>query len=154
MKNIMLKSARLTLRPKTFAEMEAIRSAEPDAEMKKAYGEMIDAMHAAAGQEEWASDWVVSLSDGTSIGGIGFKGAPDKDGLVDVGYGIDEAFRCHGYATEATIAMTEWALCQPGVKGVTTQTDPSNAISQKVLATAGFVRDGMGDEGPRFIRKK
>jgi len=145
-------SARLAIAPRTIDEMRALRDVEQDPEMRQAYSEMVAAMEPLGDADYWACDWLISRADGASVGGIGFKGAPDIRGCVEVGYGIDEAFQRRGYATEATRAMVEWALVQPGVRSVVAQAEPQNAISQKVLLASGFVRDGMGEEGPLFRR--
>lgn len=152
MTDIRIDSARLWMAPRTLTEMEAVRARETDPEMFKAYGEMLDLMRAQPGKEEYTCDWKICLPDGTVIGGAGFKGAPDNNGDVEIGYGIDEAYRCHGYATEAVGAMTKWALTQPGVRRVLAQTEPGNTISQRVLQKCGFVPCGPGDEGPMFAR--
>lgn len=130
--------------------MCVLRDSETDGEMKKAYGEMISLMGKLPGREEWGAEWRIALTDGTVVGGIGFKGIPNKDGLVEVGYGIDMAHRRKGYASEAVKGMVQWALGQAGVKCVTAQTEPGNEISQKVLLGCGFARDGDGEEGPLY----
>lgn len=150
MKKLFAQTERLIITPRSTEEMCALRDGETDAEMKKAYGEMIEQMRKLPGREEWGSEWRIALADGTVVGGIGFKGTPDEDGLVEVGYGIDAAYRRTGYATEAVKGMVRWALGQPGVRCVTAQTEPDNEISQKVLLNCGLVRDGFGDEGPMY----
>jgi ribosomal-protein-alanine N-acetyltransferase len=80
-------------------------------------------------------------------------GPPDASGTVELGYGIDEPFRCRGYATEAVDGITSWAFSQSGVCRVTAQTDPDNAISQRVLLKNDFSRNGDGPEGPLFEKK-
>lgn len=151
MKDIKISSERISIRPRSFAEMQAYRDNETDPEEKKAYSEMIETMEKLPGREEWAADWVIELPDGSDVGGVGFKGVPDSTGSVDLGYGIKAEYRRNGYATEAVALILAWAFEQPGVKRVTAQTDPENMISQKVLAKNGFVRDGDGDEGPMFV---
>ncbi len=48
----------------------------------------------------------------------------------------------------------KWALSFPEVKAVQAQTEPNNAISQKVILHNGFQHVGQGAEGPLFeIRK-
>ncbi len=150
MNTIIVQSQRLLLRPKTMEEMKQLKETEPDAELKQAYGEMIDVMNSLPGREEWASDWSILLRSGEVVGGIGFKGVPDENGYVEIGYGIDEPYRRHGYATEATAALVRWALGQPGVQCVQAQIEDGNEISQKVLLTNGFLRNGRGEEGPLF----
>ena len=40
-----------------------------------------------------------------------FKGFGD-DGVIEIGYGLKEEYRHHGYMTEAVKVITEWALSQ------------------------------------------
>lgn len=150
MRHIVIETERLTITPQSIAEIEALRENESDPEMKKAYSEMLDLMLGLNGSEEWGSDWKISLKTGVTVGGIGFKGLPDAEETVEIGYGIDEAYRKRGYATEAVGGMVKWAMKQDGVKYITAQTEPNNKISQKVLLANGFLRDGNGEEGPLF----
>ena len=75
-----------------------------------------------------------------------------SDGVIEIGYGLKEEYRHHGYMTEAVKVITEWALSQDGVKQVEAETDAENIASQKVLLQSGFISNGkMGEEGPRFV---
>lgn len=110
---IELCTARLLLRTRTVAQMQAVADAEPDPEMHAAYLEMVDAMRRIPGREQWACDWEIIRRDtGECVGGIGFKGVPDERGQVEVGYGVDEPHRRRGFATEAAAALCRWALEQ------------------------------------------
>ena len=81
----------------------------------------------------------------TIAGDFCFKGLGD-DGVVEIGYGLKEKYRYHGYMTEAVKAITEWALSQESVKQVEAETDAENTASQKVLFRSGFVSNGkMGE---------
>ena len=150
MKSIRIETRRLYITPQSIQEIKALRDKETDHEMKKAYSEMLDIMLKLNGCEEWGSDWKISSKTGAIVGGIGFKGAPDAEGMVEIGYGIDEAYRQNGYATEALSGMVKWALQQDGVEYISAQTEPDNKISQNVLLKNGFYRDGNGEEGPLF----
>lgn len=150
MKSIRIETRRLYITPQSIQEIKALRDKETDHEMKKAYSEMLDIMLKLNGCEEWGSDWKISSKTGATVGGIGFKGAPDAEGMVEIGYGIDEAYRQNGYATEALSGMVKWALQQDGVEYISAQTEPDNKISQNVLLKNGFYRDGNGEEGPLF----
>lgn len=154
MKQIEVESERLLIRPRSFEEMEQLFFLETDEETKQAYKEMIDEMKRLPKQEEWAADWMICLKDGREIGGIGFKGAPDESGMVEVGYGILEEFRCQGYAGEAVAAMVNWCFTQDKVRCVRAETAPDNVISKKVLTKNGFVPNGFGEEGPLFFRNR
>ena len=85
-------------------------------------------------------------STGEAIGGIGFVSAPDVDGSVEIGYGLAEPSRGHGYATEALEALVGVALAN-GATSVVATTAPENTSSQRVLERCGFVRDGEVDHG-------
>lgn len=154
MKKIRIETERLYITPQNIEEMNALYHNEKDRGMKQAYREMVETMQSLPGQEEWGSNWRISLSGGTQVGEIGFKGAPDEKGIVELGYGIGEEFRRNGYATEAVKGISKWAFDQEGVKCVTAQTEPDNKVSQKVLQNSGFIRDGYGEEGPLFKKYK
>ena len=147
MKSISLQTKRLCITPRNLAEMMQLQQQESNPDMQQAYCSMAKTMQELPGQEEWGTNWKIALQDGTEVGGLCFKGAPDENGSVEIGYGIEELHRCNGYATEAVMAATKWALSHQNVKSVTAQTDPDNIISQKVLLHNGFVPSGMGEEG-------
>ncbi|HEY8531787.1 MAG TPA: GNAT family N-acetyltransferase [Limnochorda sp.] len=75
----------------------------------------------------------------------GFKGPPE-DGEVEIGYAVLPQFQGRGYATEMVLAMTGWALAQPGVERVTAEVMAGNHASIRVLAKAGFQPAGEGEE--------
>lgn len=149
----MIETARLKIYTATQSEMEAIIAAEPVEEMKLAYTEMLDGCLQHPEQWEWYAIWMIDLKDGTHIGDLCFKGL-DASGKSEIGYGIYEDYEGKGYATEAVTAVSDWALCQPGVKGVTAQTEEDNHASQRVLEKSGFVPTGRtGEEGPLFLKR-
>ena len=47
--------------------------------------------------------------------------------------------------------MTQWAFGNSGVIFVEAETEPDNKASQRVLEKCGFIPDGEGKEGPRFV---
>ena len=96
----------------------------------------------------------ICLVDGTTIGKCDLRiGHNDKTYIGgNIGYGIDEEYQGHGYATEAVKAAVKWAFSKPEVNAVEAETDPDNIASQKVLEKCGFQPNGeMGEEGPRFV---
>jgi ribosomal-protein-alanine N-acetyltransferase len=78
----------------------------------------------------------------TVVGSSGFRGLPDADGELEIGYGIHPDYRNRGYATEAVRALVAWGLSQPGVALVRAHCDPANAPSARVAAKAGLIEDG------------
>ncbi len=87
---------------------------------------------------DWFCLWDFYL-DGKVIGGACFKGQPDENGCVEIGYGIDDDFQNQGFATEAITRLTEWALAQEDVKGVLFEIEKENAASIKVAERIGAV---------------
>ena len=132
--------------------MEAYIAAETDAELKKAYTEMLEGCLRHPDQWHWYAMWMIELRDGTHIGDLCFKGL-GANGVVEIGYGILEEYQGHGYATEAIDATVVWALKQSNVTRVEAETEPDNRASQRVLEKCGFLPSGtFGEEGPRFFR--
>ncbi len=87
----------------------------------------------------WNTFWAAILeSESILVGGIGFKGPPNGDGEVELGYGFDPPYQNQGLATEAVVALTTWAFEQPGVRFVTAETNYTNVASARVLQKAGF----------------
>lgn len=152
MNRIELETERLRLYIASRVEMEQIIARQTDEELRKAYQEMLDGYLAHPEQGEWYAIWMVTRRDGVQVGDLCFKGL-NEDGSVEIGYGINDEFQGQGYATEAVIAVVDWALKQNGVSRVEAETEPNNAVSQRVLAKCGFVPNGLiGEEGPRYVR--
>lgn len=77
------------------------------------------------------------------VGHAGFKGRPDRDGTVEIGYGIAPPHRGRGYATEAVKALCRWSLTHPAVRRVVAECAPDNAASILVLGKTGFRPTGV-----------
>ncbi len=143
---------RLTIRVMTDSEMEKLIAEESDAELKKAYGEMLSLSKENPKQRKWYAAWQILLCDGTRIGDLCFKGLK-KDGAVEIGYGLLPKYFGNGYATEAVQAVSDWALSQKGVTRIEAEAEEDNAASQRVLEKTGFVKTGeLGSEGIRFAK--
>lgn len=80
------------------------------------------------------------------LGSVIFHGHPGEEGMAELGYGVDEAARGQGLATEATRACVEWALRQPAVLAVSATAHPMNRASIRVLEKVGMRRSGTRDE--------
>jgi len=149
---VTLETDRLTIRPLEPPELRALIEAEPSAELREAYGEMLQAGLEHLSDWIWYTAWNLyrHTAPDTAIGNLGFKGAPLR-GAVEIGYGMEPPYERQGYMTEAAAAAIAWAFAH-GADAVEAETDPDNAASQRVLAKLGFVRSGYGAEGPRFVR--
>ena len=89
----------------------------------------------------WLRLWqFVCIQEGVVVGGACFKGEPNEDGMVEIGYGIEEEYQNKGYATEAIGALIGWAHTQSKVTYVTVEIEKNNIASQKVVEHLGIAR--------------
>ena len=83
------------------------------------------------------TEFLITLKQNSHIiGSIDFKYIP-KDGLTEVGYGLNPAYEGHGYMTEALAAFLEFGK-KMGVRTVRADTLENNVKSQNVLKRCGF----------------
>jgi RimJ/RimL family protein N-acetyltransferase len=80
---------------------------------------------------------IVERASGLVIGGVGLFWPP-IEGEVEIGYGIVPSRQGRGYATEAAIALTDFALALPEVRTVYANVDLPNRASVRVLVKADF----------------
>jgi ribosomal-protein-alanine N-acetyltransferase len=88
----------------------------------------------------WYTYWLVEIRK-TRFGAglLGYKGPPDDQGTVEIGYGIDPAVAGRGFTTEAAAALIEWAFQTPGCLKITApETAKDNPASHRVLAKLGM----------------
>ncbi len=148
----MLEADRLVIYAASEKEMKRIIEEERDEALRQAYGEMLGGSLEHPEDWGWYAMWLIVRKDGALIGNLSFKGSP-VDGVVELGYGIAENYRCKGYATEAVETILEWAFDQPGVNKIAAEVSPDNHASRRVLEKCGFLPSGaVGKEGPRYER--
>ena len=97
------------------------------------------------GAQKWLVRALVRRRDATMIGHAGFHGPPGSNGLaadkVELGYTVFPAFRGRGYATEAAVALMEWAA-REGARRFVASVGPGNEPSLAVVRKLGFVQTG------------
>ena len=100
----------------------------------------------------WYTYWLIVVNEEKiGAGMVGFKGIPNADGSVEIGYGIDPFFQRRGYMSEAVEAMIKWAFTHPECQVITaTSVLVDNFASQKVLLRNGFVETGQDEKGINF----
>lgn len=98
----------------------------------------------------WGLFTIVEQSSGQSIGGIGFKTAPNERGEVEIGYGVCHSYQGRGVATEAVLALCDFA--RRGARVVLADTDRDNVSSQRVLEKSGF--QSCGENAELFFWRK
>lgn len=93
-------------------------------------------------QDEALSIWtyVIVRREPTRVlvGEIGYKGPPNAESVVEIGYALLPEARRNGYASEAVRALVRWALQREDVLRVTAETIIGNDASERVLQRCGF----------------
>lgn len=114
----------------------------------------LEALRNAVGQgpNPWRHGfWIIEKASGQIVGGAGFKGAPDADGMVEIAYGVVPSREGRGYATEAARALIHFAMGDARVKRIRAHTRPEPNASTRVLTKCGFVHIGLvvdPEDGP------
>ncbi|MCX2738394.1 GNAT family N-acetyltransferase [Pontibacter anaerobius] len=118
----------------------------PDQEARETLPKIIrnlELVPAPTGFESWM---VVQKSSMTVIGDAGFKGTPNAEGEVDIGYAIIAQEQQKGYGLEVAQGLSAWALAQPGVSVITAKCLIHNTASAKILKKLGMQEAGRSDE--------
>ncbi len=92
--------------------------------------------------QPWVTGVLVDDETGEVVGGAGFHAAPDANGLVEVGYGVDPAYRRRGYARAALLLMIDRARSEPSAEVFRVTVSPDNAASLGLVAQLPFVEVG------------
>jgi RimJ/RimL family protein N-acetyltransferase len=99
---------------------------------------------------DWGMHYVAQPAENKDslrvIGAGGFKGPPDGDGLVEIGYAILPSHRRRGYAREAVDGWLAWAFADTRVTRVIAHTLTELIPSIGVLRSAGFTFTGPGND--------
>lgn len=92
-----------------------------------------------------SAEWVAraAVVEGRVVGHGGFHGPPDADGMVEVAYSVDPAYRRRGHATAMLAALIERCRNDPRVRVVRASISPDNAASLATLARFDFVSAGQ-----------
>ncbi|MFM2152815.1 MAG: hypothetical protein RL199_1250 [Pseudomonadota bacterium] len=90
--------------------------------------------------------WVLRDARGRIVGDAGFKGPPDEEGAVEMGWFIRPPERRRGLAAEAVSALAAWAL-SGGARLVRAEVHRDNAASLGVARRAGFSIAAIADDG-------
>ena len=105
-------------------------------------------------RNKWFVRFIVLKESREIIGSTSFHGAPDSEGMIEIGLGIEPAFQGKGYAKESLQAMWSWAVTSPEVRTLRYTVSPDNLPSIAVIKYFGFDYKGqqMDDiDGPEDI---
>ncbi len=110
----------------------------PGLDALRLIGRWIARREASGDADPWADGTCILRAERLAVGSMGFKGPPDENGSVEIGYATNASMRGRGYATEMASALSEWALAQPGVRRITAECLVGNQASARVLQKCGF----------------
>lgn len=168
----MIKTERLTLIPLTLQHLEtgltSIKDLAIDLDIpivedlisgavERAVCMKIGKMQSVAEKlHDWYTYWLIVIEcEHIGAGLVGFKGHPDENGEVEIGYGINSIFQSRGYMSEAVRAMIRWAFDHPECKAINAaNVRLDNYPSQKVLIKCGFSEISSSEEGITFQLRK
>jgi RimJ/RimL family protein N-acetyltransferase len=141
-----IETARLGLRPMQVADFPAwaeILCSDRAVFMDGPYARDDAYMEFAAAAGSWLlrghGFWTVTDKDGTVLGFTGVNMEP-SDNEHELGYFLRAAAEGHGYATEAAMAVRDWAFAL-GLPGLVSYVDPANDRSSAVARSLGAQRD-------------
>lgn len=147
----MITTPRLRLQPCTAEHIKALMAADDTfektfglkviegyLEFPEALPYMLNSAENTLTENAWGSYLFVHPGDQALMGMGGFKGSPDADGMVEIGYGVANAYRGQGYATEAAQGMIQFAFQHDAVKKVWAHTLAEDNASCHVLRKCGL----------------
>ncbi|OZI08773.1 GNAT family N-acetyltransferase [Siphonobacter sp. BAB-5385] len=88
--------------------------------------------------EKWGAHLIIYRPENLLIGSCGYKGQPNDQGVVEIGYEIKISHRDRGLATEAANALVDYAFTFPEVHTIVAHTHAEENSSAKVLGKVGF----------------
>ena len=151
----MIITERMKVYPISIEKMKEIVEIEKNEILKIAYKEMLEGCLNYPEKYIWYTLWFMELknSENEIVGNLSFKGITEN-GMVEIGYGVENGYENNGYMTEAVGAIVKWASKQPDVKQIEAEAEKNNIASIRVLEKCNFIPNGeMGEEGIRFVWK-
>ena len=103
----------------------------------------LESLRAARQADPWIHGFgIVNRDHNTVIGNAAFKGPPDHEGIVEIGYGVAPAYEGRGCATQAVLQLVRFASQHNSVRVVRAHTLPTVNASTRVLEKCGFTHVG------------
>jgi len=104
----------------------------------KVFHFVLDKIELNNAKPEWWTYFPILKKEHTLIGCCGYKGAPDENGIVEIGYEVAPDHRNCGLATEIANALIKHALNDMSVKSVMAHTLAETNASTRVLEKCGM----------------
>lgn len=124
-----------------FLALTGYRLPQPYTEFPESFQALRTALDKEKPVFPWTSYALLWEPEKTYVGQGGFKGKPDVDGGVEIGYEIAKGFRSMGFAHEAIGALVRLAFEQEKVRQVYAHTLPVLNASNHLLIKNKFVFD-------------
>jgi len=151
--DVTLQTKRLTLRPMTPADTDAVFAMRSDPVVQR-YGshppwtdrktavEYIERDVRAMAAGEHAQFAIVRREDGVVVGTCTLFHLDEPCRRAEVGYVLLPPQWGQGYANEAVTALLDWGFEHLALNRVEADIDPRNAASARALERLGFTREG------------
>lgn len=95
----------------------------------------------------YVSTWIIiDKIQNVIVGSFIFKGLPNENGEIEIGYGTEPIFFGQGYMTEAIGGLVQWAKNNIEITTLIAETEKNNIASQKVLINNNFTQSNTNKE--------
>ena len=133
-----IRTTRLELISKSRADVQAMIDGMTPHERAQISNDWMARFLATNEPDPWVFGFKAVLRDDATAVGTGGFAAPPADGVVEIAYGVNEAFRDKGYATEIARGLVAFVFAASSVERVRAHTLPDGMASQKILLKCGF----------------
>ncbi|MCB0599860.1 MAG: GNAT family N-acetyltransferase [Saprospiraceae bacterium] len=138
--------------PRTLAEALGCSIIAPLSEFGRAPFEYaLNKLRFDRSEQNWWGYFPVETQTNVLIGTCGYKGQPDEDGVVEIGYEVIPVKRRQGFGKEIAGGLIDHAWSDPRVTRVIAHTLADKNPSSRILRSCGmhFVRELIDTEdGP------
>lgn len=122
-------------------------------ELRNLFESTLSRLKAASDNFIYLTQWfLIEKRERVVVGSFIFKGEPDANGEIEIGYGTEPPFQGKGYMSEAVTGVLMWAATQPRLTAIIAETEQTNLSSIRVLEKTGFVRS-LEQGGMQWWRK-
>jgi len=131
----------------------SLENLEIDQPVERAIRIKLSKMEGAASEAHgWFTYWLMVITaEQAGAGFVGFKGQPDEQGEVEIGYGIAPIYQNKGFTTEAVRGLIAWGFESPDcISVIAAETLRSNIPSHRVLTKVGMAIDKETAETPSW----